>query len=79
MDAGGSGEFVSGLILGILLGLVLGPILRLWLTWHDWVSASRQARLTEDVLKRMDEGPRGPRRDGVPTYRPRPDDQREDA
>jgi hypothetical protein len=57
MAATGSGDFLSGLIIGLLLGLVLGPILRFWVAWRAWVSASRQASLTQDVLKRMDETP----------------------
>jgi hypothetical protein len=70
MTASGIGEFVSGLILGVLLGLVLGPILRFWLAWHEWVAASRGARLTEDVLRRMDAGPWGTSRGGSSTNRP---------
>lgn len=50
-------EFLSGLVLGVFLGIILGPAIRLWLTWHEWAEASREARLTEDVLKRMDARP----------------------
>jgi accessory colonization factor AcfC len=48
------GEFIGGLMLGVFLGIVLGPAIRLWVTWHEWTAASREARLTEDVMKRMD-------------------------
>jgi hypothetical protein len=49
--------FLSGLVLGVLLGILLGPVIRLWLTWREWAEASREARLTEAVLKRMDARP----------------------
>jgi hypothetical protein len=53
----GLAEFLGGLVLGVFLGVVLGPVIRLWLSWHQWVEASREARLTEDVLKRIDARP----------------------
>lgn len=54
---GDVGVFVGGLILGILAGVVLFPLVRLWLTWHEWRDASRKARLTEEVLALMDSSP----------------------
>jgi uncharacterized protein YneF (UPF0154 family) len=42
-----------GLLLGIVIGLVLGPLLRSWLTWRQYVEASREARLHEDALRLM--------------------------
>ncbi len=53
----GLGEFIGGLVLGVFLGVVIGPVVRLWLSWHEWAAASREARLTEAVLKRMDARP----------------------
>jgi hypothetical protein len=44
-----------GLLLGIVIGLVLSPLLRSWLLWRQYVVASREARLAEDVLRRMSE------------------------
>jgi hypothetical protein len=44
-----------GLLLGIVIGLVISPLLRSWLAWRQYVEASREARLTEDVLRRMSE------------------------
>jgi hypothetical protein len=52
--------FLSGLGLGILLGVVLGPVARFWLWWHEWLDASREARLTEEVMERMDAATRRP-------------------
>jgi hypothetical protein len=50
--------FLSGLGVGLLLGVVLGPVVRFWLWWHEWLDASREARLTEAVMKRMEAAPR---------------------
>jgi hypothetical protein len=44
-----------GLLLGIVIGLLISPLLRSWLTWRQYVDASREARLAEDVLRRMSE------------------------
>jgi hypothetical protein len=42
-----------GLLLGIVIGLLVSPLLRSWLVWRQYVDASREARLTDDVLERM--------------------------
>lgn len=62
-----SSDLFIGLILGCFVGLLLGPLLRLWLSWREWVSASREADLLGDVLERMEadrwselEAPEGP-------------------
>jgi hypothetical protein len=54
--AGFSSDLVIGLVLGSFLGLLLGPLLRLWLSWREWVSASAEADLLGDVLDRMEAG-----------------------
>lgn len=51
-----STDLLIGLVLGSFLGLLLGPLLRLWLSWREWVSASREADLLGDVLERMEAG-----------------------
>ncbi|HZD16618.1 MAG TPA: hypothetical protein VE669_00605 [Actinomycetota bacterium] len=48
------GVFLVGLGVGVVVGLVVGPAIRFWLTRQEWKRASREARLTEDVLDRMD-------------------------
>jgi len=55
--ASGAGLFVGGLVLGLAAGMVVGPLVRLWISWREWSEASREARLTEDVLARMDGRP----------------------
>jgi hypothetical protein len=42
-----------GLMLGIAIGLLLGPVLRSWLVWREHVEASREAKLHEEILRRM--------------------------
>ena len=56
MAASGSWEFLSGLLVGAFLGFVLGPVFRFWLRWQEWTRASREAQLTESVLRRMEAG-----------------------
>lgn len=51
-----SGDLLIGLILGLFLGLLVGPVLRSWLSWREWVSASRESDLLGDVLDRMEDG-----------------------
>jgi hypothetical protein len=44
---------IVGLVLGFILGLMVGPLVRSWLAWREYADASREARLTEDVLRHM--------------------------
>jgi hypothetical protein len=46
---------LTGLLLGVVIGLVIGPILRSWLTWQEYRHAEREARLAEDLLRRLEE------------------------
>lgn len=46
---------IVGLVLGIVIGLLLGPLVRSWLAWREYVDASREARLTDDVIRFMSE------------------------
>jgi hypothetical protein len=52
---GGYGDFVAGLVIGGAGGFLVGPAVRSWIAWREWSDASRQARLTDEVLARMDE------------------------
>jgi hypothetical protein len=47
-------SFVAGLLVGIGIGFLLGPAVRSWLAFREWADASRQARLTDDILSRME-------------------------
>lgn len=52
-----SADLFVGLGLGLVLGLLIGPVVRSWLIWREWVSASREANLVADVLDRMEVTP----------------------
>ncbi|HWL91543.1 MAG TPA: hypothetical protein VNP90_09300 [Actinomycetota bacterium] len=66
MAAGGTGGagFVVGIVLGGFIGFLLGPVIRSWQAYREWSDASREARLADRLLERMeldadlDEGPR---------------------
>ena len=49
----GSG-FVVGLALGSFTGFLVGPIVRSWLAHREWAEASREARLADRLLERME-------------------------
>jgi hypothetical protein len=53
--AEGGDAVIVGLLIGIVIGLLLGPVIRSWLTWHEYRNADREARLADDVLRRMDQ------------------------
>jgi hypothetical protein len=48
---------LTGLLLGIVIGLLLGPLVRSWLAWREYTEASREARLHDEVLRRMAASP----------------------
>lgn len=48
-----------GLMIGIVIGLAIGPLLRSWLSWREYLEASREARLHEEILRLMSESPSG--------------------
>jgi hypothetical protein len=50
--------FVAGLLIGVAVGLVAGPLLRWWITVREWREASREAELSDELLRRMAEEPR---------------------
>ncbi|MEX2406684.1 MAG: hypothetical protein WD834_05035 [Actinomycetota bacterium] len=52
-----SPDLFVGLGFGLVLGLLIGPIVRSWLIWREWVSASKEANLLADVLDRMEVAP----------------------
>ena len=50
----GSGDLVVGLLLGTVLGILVGPAFRSWLTYREWAEASREARLADRLLERIE-------------------------
>jgi hypothetical protein len=51
---GGDADFVVGLIVGACLGFLIGPALRSWLSYREWAEASRQERLVDQLVTRME-------------------------
>jgi hypothetical protein len=51
----GSGDLIVGLLIGTAIGFLGGPILRHWLVWREWTDASRESRLTDELLTRLEE------------------------
>jgi ABC-type transport system involved in cytochrome bd biosynthesis fused ATPase/permease subunit len=54
-------------LIGLLVGLVLAPVLRSWILWRQYRSASRQAASAEAALRRLERDE--PRRDPAPVAR----------
>ena len=52
--AGGSGDFIVGILLGACVGYLVGPALRSWQIYREWTDASREARLADRLLDRLD-------------------------
>jgi hypothetical protein len=52
--ANGSGDFVVGLLVGCCIGILVGPAFRSWQIYKEWVVASREARLADRLLERME-------------------------
>jgi hypothetical protein len=50
----GSGDFVVGLLVGCCIGILVGPAFRSWQIYKEWVLASREARLADRLLDRME-------------------------
>jgi len=50
----GSGELVVGLLVGCCIGILIGPAFRSWQVYREWAEASREARLADRLLERME-------------------------
>jgi hypothetical protein len=46
---------LTGFLLGIVIGLLIGPLVRSWLAWREYVDASREVRLHDEILRLMSE------------------------
>jgi hypothetical protein len=47
-------DLLVGLAIGASVGFLAGPVIRARITYHEWQEASRQARLTDEFLARLD-------------------------
>jgi hypothetical protein len=50
----GSGDFIVGVLLGGCLGYLVGPALRSRQAYREWTAASREVRLADRLLERME-------------------------
>jgi hypothetical protein len=50
----GSGALVVGLVLGACIGFLVGPAFRSWQSRREWAEASREVRLADRLLERME-------------------------
>jgi hypothetical protein len=50
----GSADLFVGLLLGTVLGVLVGPAFRSWQAYREWADASREARLADRLLERME-------------------------
>jgi len=50
----GSGDFVVGLLVGCCIGFLVGPAFRSWQSYREWSEASREVRLADRLLERME-------------------------
>jgi hypothetical protein len=50
----GSGNLFVGLLLGVCIGLLVGPAFRSWLVFREWTEASREAKLADRLLTKLE-------------------------
>lgn len=68
-------NLLVGILIGLVIGFLAGPALRHWLVYREWSEASREADLTDDLLRRLGDLPEPPREDdedGEPPLRDEP-------
>jgi hypothetical protein len=52
--AGGTGDLIVGLLIGCCIGILIGPAFRAWQIHREWVDASHEAGLADQLLDRME-------------------------
>jgi hypothetical protein len=59
LAAGGGGDLLVGILIGCCLGILVGPGFRAWQARREWIEASHEAGLTDQLLDRIerDAGP----------------------
>ena len=50
----GSGDLLVGLVLGLCVGILVAPAFRAWQSRRVWVEASREAHLTDRLLRKLE-------------------------
>ncbi len=54
LAVGGGGDLLVGILIGCGLGVLIGPGFRAWQAHREWVEASREAGLTDQLLERIE-------------------------
>lgn len=50
----GSGDLFVGLLVGCCVGFLVGPAFLSWQSYREWSEASREVRLADRLLERME-------------------------
>jgi hypothetical protein len=50
----GGGDFLVGILVGCVIGVLVGPAFRSWQAYREWSDASREARLADRLLERLE-------------------------
>ena len=50
----GNGDLVVGLLVGACIGFLVGPAFRSWRSHREWVETSREVRLADRLLMRLE-------------------------
>ena len=50
----GSADLFVGLVLGLCVGILVAPAFRAWQSRREWVEASREAHLTDRLLRKLE-------------------------
>jgi hypothetical protein len=53
----GIADLLVGLVLGLCIGLLVAPAFRAWQARREWIEASREAHLTDRLLRRLEDEP----------------------
>jgi hypothetical protein len=72
----GSGDLVVGLLVGACIGSLVAPAFRSWQSHREWVEASREDRLADRLLMRLETDAELDAIVGPPLEDPRPSDAR---
>ena len=52
---GNSGDdFLVGILVGCVIGVLVGPAFRSWQSYREWSEASREVRLADRLLTRLE-------------------------
>jgi hypothetical protein len=53
-NGNGGDDFIVGLLVGCIIGVLVGPAFRSWQSYREWTEASREARLADRLLIRLE-------------------------